>query len=502
MDLSHEDDDNQHVEAAQALDPEIAERLFEGHPVLSESARSRIQTATAAAYAKLREARRYLEQVGQAEALLASLEFSVGASDQRLKLRNEREMFLWKAWGSARKAAGELFQAYATEYWEVVDRDADQFPKVLSVISEAVRGALACPELNEQITTQISHKTLSWISRISKKETESSGQAAVPEAEPPLPAYWNNPTPLYYFETWDLTALNQRERDQIKANLLRLHAAFLEGRTGAPPHVECWRRAYDVFAEPLYATRLLDEKMLIESIPAMVLDAGACGRWKFGQISYGSPMGRCCFKFGNEYYDESFIRGYFDPYLEGRINDWRGKLMIQGQGGSETPGTDQYRKENQSRYSVTALPKGEEAVPAGWKTAQQAGADPGGTIWTHENEKRISECVTSGSEPSGTTELLSDRNSSAISAPAATVPERSLAGLSKRDAQVHDIVGSQNLRALTNTEIMKIPGMKRGLRTECQLEPGDAAKSCLDRIRRAKGYPLSRQISEKRSTRK
>lgn len=73
--------------------------------------------------------------------------------------------------------------------------------------------------------------------------------------------------------------------------------------------------------------------------------------------------------------------------------------------------------------------------------------------------------------------------------------------LSTRDASVHDVVGTDNFRNLTNAEIIKSFGKR--LRNDFQLKSGeDAPKSCLDRIRRAKGYPLSRQITKKRSMRK
>jgi hypothetical protein len=74
--------------------------------------------------------------------------------------------------------------------------------------------------------------------------------------------------------------------------------------------------------------------------------------------------------------------------------------------------------------------------------------------------------------------------------------------LSERDAKVHDIVGGDNFYNLTNADIMKDSGIRKRLRTDCKLEAGsEAAKACLDRIRRGKGYPLSREITKKRSTR-
>ncbi len=72
--------------------------------------------------------------------------------------------------------------------------------------------------------------------------------------------------------------------------------------------------------------------------------------------------------------------------------------------------------------------------------------------------------------------------------------------LSARDLQIHDAVGRERFRTLTNAEIMKEVSVKKRLRLDFRLEPGDAAKCCLDRIRRAKGYSLSREIAKKRST--
>jgi hypothetical protein len=74
--------------------------------------------------------------------------------------------------------------------------------------------------------------------------------------------------------------------------------------------------------------------------------------------------------------------------------------------------------------------------------------------------------------------------------------------LSGRDLQIHDVVGGERFRTLTNAEIMKETSVKKRLRLDFRLERGDAAKRCLDRIRHAKGYPLSREIAKKRSTRK
>lgn len=72
--------------------------------------------------------------------------------------------------------------------------------------------------------------------------------------------------------------------------------------------------------------------------------------------------------------------------------------------------------------------------------------------------------------------------------------------LSHRDSRVHDAVGAERFRTLTNAEIMTDAAIRRRLRADFQLEPGaDNTKCCFDRIRTAKGYPLSRELAEKRS---
>ncbi|MCX6621977.1 MAG: hypothetical protein NTY38_13075 [Acidobacteria bacterium] len=73
--------------------------------------------------------------------------------------------------------------------------------------------------------------------------------------------------------------------------------------------------------------------------------------------------------------------------------------------------------------------------------------------------------------------------------------------LSKRDEAVHTRIGPAVFRTLTNAEIMKTQRLKKVLAADFALKPGmDATKCCLDRIRRAKGYPLSGEIARKRST--
>jgi hypothetical protein len=72
--------------------------------------------------------------------------------------------------------------------------------------------------------------------------------------------------------------------------------------------------------------------------------------------------------------------------------------------------------------------------------------------------------------------------------------------LSDRDTKIHETIGAQTLKTLANTEIMRDRLLCARLRREYGLKSRDAVKSCLDRIRKAKQYPLSGDIKKKRST--
>jgi hypothetical protein len=75
--------------------------------------------------------------------------------------------------------------------------------------------------------------------------------------------------------------------------------------------------------------------------------------------------------------------------------------------------------------------------------------------------------------------------------------------LSRRDQDVHEAVGEKNFKSLTNTEIMHDRNIGKHIKNKFSLKAGaENTKACLDRIRRAKGYPLSREITNKRSTQK
>jgi hypothetical protein len=151
---------------------------------------------------------------------------------------------------------------------------------------------------------------------------------AAPSGKANLPRYWDDPTPLHYFDCWPLEGLGSASRSQIKARLLKVHAEFLENQTGELPEIHCWRRAYDVFAIQFEEASLLTEDIIRKTIPAMVADAGVSGRWTFGRFSSIMPSGDRAQRLGQEYYHPDRIRLFF-KFIEGRIVEWSGKLDLQ-----------------------------------------------------------------------------------------------------------------------------------------------------------------------------
>jgi hypothetical protein len=94
-------------------------------------------------------------------------------------------------------------------------------------------------------------------------------------------------------------------------------------------------------------------------------------------------------------------------------------------------------------------------------------------------------------------DMSNSKGAANLAVPIREVPTPSL---SRRDQEVHNAVGRSNFHNLTNSEIMRDANLGRKLKKEYKLQSGtDATKTCLDRIRRAKGYPLSRAITNKRS---
>lgn len=156
-----------------------------------------------------------------------------------------------------------------------------------------------------------------------------------------LPPYWEDPTPVYYFERWPLQALRGPAKGRIKAKLAKIHADILENKAGQRPEIEGWRWAYNVFASEFEAANLLTEDLIRKTIPEMVADAGTSGRWAFGHFSSIIPSGDRSQRLGQEFYHPGRIWLFF-KYIEGRIVEWSGKLDLRH---SKEDGDAQHRPE-------------------------------------------------------------------------------------------------------------------------------------------------------------
>jgi hypothetical protein len=209
----------------------------------------------------------------------------------------------------------------------------------------------------------------------------------------PLPPYWADPTPLYYFERWPLQELSGLAKGRIKAKLSKIHADILENKAGERPEIDGWRRAYNVFASAFEAANLLTKDLIRKNIPEMVADAGTSGRWPLGRFSSIKPSGDRSQPLGQEFYHSGRIQLFF-KYIEGRIVEWSGKLDLQH---SKEDGDAQRRPElgDESGTLTSGESKSQEAqgapVPqAGGRTSpeQASKAEPD---LTRKQQQRVAE---------------------------------------------------------------------------------------------------------------
>jgi hypothetical protein len=100
--------------------------------------------------------------------------------------------------------------------------------------------------------------------------------------------------------------------------------------------------------------------------------------------------------------------------------------------------------------------------------------------------------------PSGSESVLEPIVEGAGNASNADASNRKHKSLSPKESDVLRIVGEQKFKTSTDTEIIKASRLR--LREECGLKGKDALKSCLYRIRHRRGFPLSSEIKNRRSS--
>jgi len=314
--------------AVQIPDGETADRC-DDLPTLPESARSLLQAAEVDAVEKLAEARRYLDQVVKADALIESLRFSLGQSGKLREIQDERRGFLQSARRSANIAVERLFDAYATAYWEFVGRDSDRFAEILPVIASVIDRILARPELAKQISSGIVRKTALWSERTIREDPKHIAQVA--EASQEYRArYYDKPDPLYFFDKWPLPPVSEETISNIKTGLVKIHFDAVRGldcSNGSGRVYVNWSiRAYDVFAQELFDAGSLTQELVERSIPEMVFDACMSAYWFRYYVGAPTQNTPNEIKFGSFWVLPDQLDWVFLLYLDPGISLWRLKL--------------------------------------------------------------------------------------------------------------------------------------------------------------------------------
>jgi len=257
----------------------------------------------------------------------------------------------------------------------------------------------------------------------------------------PRPPRTDLQDPVKWVNDWSISELSSIDRNRIKAKLLRADSVFWKSPDAGSAYVEAMKSAFDGIAKVLFEAGILTDRLLHNEIPNLVWDSAIAGGW---------------YRLASETPDRIF------PERLGHYYVWR----------DETKDWKQLFRSETADW-LAALIEGPGATPE--PQTPKSSRKP-------EGDARFQ-------NPAGATSPI----------PAQEITK----SLSKRDQDVHDAVGASNFESLTNTEIMRDRNLGRKLKRDLKLKLGaDATKACFDRIRRSKGYPLSRTITNKRSAEK
>jgi len=181
------------------------------------------------------------------------------------------------------------------------------------------------PDWKETINKQFDEEIGQWLEK--RREWREYEARVLPQISVPTD-YAGDPLesgPLHYFRHWRLAGISSRGLTRLKAELLKVHGAFVE--KAIPEFTECWRRAYDAFATEFQTARLLSSEVIEFDIPQMVADASASAGWFDEGWSRVRPTALFSERMGGRFYLPWRADDFFDA-LTGRVSHWRGQLLL------------------------------------------------------------------------------------------------------------------------------------------------------------------------------
>jgi hypothetical protein len=135
--------------------------------------------------------------------------------------------------------------------------------------------------------------------------------------------------PLQWFDEWGLESLVPAARNRIREALTDAQAAVIESGAddGSQVRLASMKRIFDVFAAEYLDAGLLTESMLTESIPRVVYDGAASGRWQTGSLEKNRG---CTLQYGH-YWVPFDVPRMLAALFESQVWRWRGKLGRESQ---------------------------------------------------------------------------------------------------------------------------------------------------------------------------
>jgi hypothetical protein len=169
--------------------------------------------------------------------------------------------------------------------------------------------------------------------------------------------------PLRWFDEWGLESVAPAARERIREALTNAHADVIESGADNESQVRraSMKRIFDVFAAEHLNAGLLTGSMLTDTIPQMVYDAAASGRWQTGSLEKNRG---CTLQYGH-YWVPSDVPRMLAALFEPQVWRWRGKLGSQSGTPAEKAEPRSLATMGNEILSRTNPARGDDPTPGG-----------------------------------------------------------------------------------------------------------------------------------------
>jgi hypothetical protein len=140
------------------------------------------------------------------------------------------------------------------------------------------------------------------------------------------PAYYQNPDPVFYFRHTEVPGLTAQQRKSLEAALLESHAFYVDtAAQDLSGSIQTLTRAFDAVAQEFQNANLLSDMAVDQEIPRLIVDASACGRWRYPNTWFKRTE-VLTQEFGRVWINPKDLASFF-KLLNGRMAYWRAQAI-------------------------------------------------------------------------------------------------------------------------------------------------------------------------------